>query len=403
MSLLALRDFRLVWSASIVSLVGDGLAFIAFMWLAYDVGGAGGVIVVRLVDSVPSVLIGLGAGVLADRIERRRLMVAADLIRAATLAGLALVVLVDEPSVPMLAAGMFLLRVGDSVFEPAAAAMLPDIVPENLIQRANALFNAVHEGLWAFSMAAAGLLLVVVPLEHFFTIDAASFLLSAVVIALVRTRSRGEPGEHHPLAELFAGVSELICHRRLGIATIVFGLGVVIGAGIFIPAAPVLVGAELEAGPGTYGLVLLGFGIGAIAAAAVLARVEVQRRELWSIVSWVGYAVCFVLMALSPSLPLLMIAAAAAGAAESGARILLVSAMQHQIGTATLGRAMAVFYTVHRAAHGVGLVTVAFLVTALPVAQALAIGVGLDLLMIAAGVITLRLWQHRVAAAVGGG
>ena len=98
-----------------------------------------------------------------------------------------------------------------------------------------------------------------------------------------------------------------------------------------------------------------------------------------------------------------MIAAAAAGAAESGARILLVSAMQHQIGTATLGRAMAVFYTVHRAAHGVGLVTVAFLVTALPVAQALAIGVGLDLLMIAAGVITLRLWQHRVAAAVGGG
>ena len=60
---------------------------------------------------------------------------------------------------------------------------------------------------------------------------------------------------------------------------VMFGLGVTIGAGVFIPAAPVLVGQTLEAGPGSYGLILLGFGIGAIIVAVVLARVEIIRRE----------------------------------------------------------------------------------------------------------------------------
>ena len=59
MSLFGLRDFRLVWSAAAVSWLGDSLAFLGFMWLAYDVGGAGGVIAVRVADSIPSVMVGL--------------------------------------------------------------------------------------------------------------------------------------------------------------------------------------------------------------------------------------------------------------------------------------------------------------------------------------------------------
>ena len=402
MSLFGLRDFRLVWSAAAVSWLGDSLAFLGFMWLAYDVGGAGGVIAVRVADSIPSVIVGLLGGVVADRVERRRLMIGADLLRAAAL-GIALSTTLAgvRPTVLALAATMFLIRIGDSFFEPASGAMLPDVVPQASLQRANSVFHATGEAITGLAMGGAGLLLIIVPLGQFFTIDAVSFLLSALLLSFVATRSRGAGGEQHPVHELLAGFRDFSSRPPLGIAMVMFGLGVTIGAGVFIPAAPVLVGQTLEAGPGSYGLILLGFGVGAIIVAVVLARVEIVRRELWSILFWVGYPACFLIFAVAPNLAVMVGAAALAGAAESGARILLVSAMQHQIGAATLGRAMSVFFTVHRASHGVGLLTVGLLVTALPLDQALAIGAALGLLATAASVAALR--SYRVAAPVGRG
>ena len=402
MSLFGLRDFRLVWSAAAVSWLGDSLAFLGFMWLAYDVGGAGGVIAVRVADSIPSVIVGLLGGVVADRVERRRLMIGADLLRAAALGIVLSTTLAGvRPTVLALAATMFLIRIGDSFFEPASGAMLPDVVPQASLQRANSVFHATGEAISGLAMGGAGLLLIIVPLGQFFTIDAVSFLLSALLLSFVATRSRGAGGEQHPVHELLAGFRDFSSRPPLGIAMVMFGLGVTIGAGVFIPAAPVLVGQTLEAGPGSYGLILLGFGVGAIIVAVVLARVEIVRRELWSILFWVGYPACFLIFAVAPNLAVMVGAAALAGAAESGARILLVSAMQHQIGAATLGRAMSVFFTVHRASHGVGLLTVGLLVTALPLDQALAIGAALGLLATAASVAALR--SYRVAAPVGRG
>lgn len=402
MSLFGLRDFRLVWSAAAVSWLGDSLAFLGFMWLAYDVGGAGGVIAVRVADSIPSVIVGLLGGVVADRVERRRLMIGADLLRAAALGIVLSTTLAGvRPTVLALAATMFLIRIGDSFFEPASGAMLPDVVPQASLQRANSVFHATGEAITGLAMGGAGLLLIIVPLGQFFTIDAISFLLSALLLSFVATRSRGAGGEQHPVHELLAGFRDFSSRPPLGIAMVMFGLGVTIGAGVFIPAAPVLVGQTLEAGPGSYGLILLGFGVGAIIVAVVLARVEIVRRELWSILFWVGYPACFLIFAVAPNLAVMVAAAALAGAAESGARILLVSAMQHQIGAATLGRAMSVFFTVHRASHGVGLLTVGLLVTALPLDQALAIGAALGLLATAASVAALR--PYRVAAPVGRG
>jgi hypothetical protein len=170
---------------------------------------------------------------------------------------------------------------------------------------------------------------------------------------------------------------------------------------MFIPAAPSLVSARLNDGPGSFGLVMLGFGAGAIAAAVVLSRVHVQRKAEVSIVAWIGYSVCFVVFATAGNLVPLIVGAAAAGAAEAVARILLVSAMQEQIPSGRLGRAMAVFFTVHRATHGLGLVTVAFLVTSLPISEALLIGAGLEL---AALLVCLGLLRaNRVVAPVHGG
>ncbi len=392
MSLLRLRDLRLVWMAAVVSWAGDALSFIAFMWLAYDVGGASGVVVVRLVDSVPSVIVGLVAGVVADRVDRRRLMISADLLRAAALLPLIAAALGGRPTLLALAVSIFLIRVGDAFFEPASGALLPDLVPADRIQPANSLFHATSETLTAAATGAAGLLLALLPLEHFFTLDAASFLASAALLSMVAVRPVLPRREDvRPLAELTAGVSELARRPSLAVAMTMFGLGIVIGAGIFIPAAPSLVGGRLHDGPGSFGLVMVGFAVGAILASALLARTRVRNQAGVSVISWVGYAVCFGLFAAAGNLVPLVVGAAAAGAAEAGARILLISTMQERIPSASLGRAMAVFFTVHRAGHGVGLITVAFLVTSLPLTVALIVGAGLELVSVAACLAALRL------------
>src|SRR5581483_11533840 len=84
--LLRRPDFRRAYLAVTTSELGDALHYIALMWFAFDVGGAAGVIAVRVADSVPAIVFGLHGGIAADRFSRKRLMVGADVTRALVLA-----------------------------------------------------------------------------------------------------------------------------------------------------------------------------------------------------------------------------------------------------------------------------------------------------------------------------
>src|ERR687888_1422725 len=85
LGLLRRRDFRRLYLAVAASELGDALHYIALMWFALRAGGPLGVVAVRLADSVPAFVFGLHGGLAADRFDRRRLMIAADLSRAAVL------------------------------------------------------------------------------------------------------------------------------------------------------------------------------------------------------------------------------------------------------------------------------------------------------------------------------
>src|SRR5580765_6254446 len=87
--LLRRRNFRLVFSAVAASELGDSLHYIALMWVALRTGGPLGVVAVRLADSVPALLFGLHGGLVADRWDRRSVMISADLVRAVTLVPIA--------------------------------------------------------------------------------------------------------------------------------------------------------------------------------------------------------------------------------------------------------------------------------------------------------------------------
>jgi MFS family permease len=95
------------------------------MWFALEVAGPAGVLVVRLADSVPALLFGLHGGLLADRIERRRTMIAADLFRGAVLIPVAIAGLAGNLQLWGLVLAAFLLTAATSYFDPAYGALLP--------------------------------------------------------------------------------------------------------------------------------------------------------------------------------------------------------------------------------------------------------------------------------------
>src|SRR4051795_9260279 len=154
-ALLRRHDFRNLYLAVAASEVGDALHYIALMWFALDVAGPFGVIAVRLADSVPALVFGLHGGVAADRFNRKRLMVAADLARVATLVPVAVAALTGHLSIWALVAASFALETATSYFAPAYGALLPALVDRSNVQQANALVQATVQALsiggWALA------------------------------------------------------------------------------------------------------------------------------------------------------------------------------------------------------------------------------------------------------------
>src|SRR5580765_1362788 len=189
-ALLRLRDFRILFAAVSVSELGDALNYIALMWLALEHGGPLGVVAVRLADSLPAFIFGLHGGIAADRWSRRRLMVGADLVRAATLVPLAVLGLDGSLSLPVLVVAAFLLEGATSYFEPAYGATIPAVVERRNVQGANALVHATA-----------------LALSTFFAIDAGTFFVSALRILRIAAR-RGSAAHGEP-ARLRDGIAAL--------------------------------------------------------------------------------------------------------------------------------------------------------------------------------------------------
>src|SRR5205085_8345887 len=116
LDLLRRRDFRRLFVAVAASELGDSLHYIALMWFALVAGGPLGVVAVRLADSLPAIVFGLHGGLAADRFDRKRLMVSADLVRAATLVPIAILGLSGHLPLAALVVAAFVLESATSYF-----------------------------------------------------------------------------------------------------------------------------------------------------------------------------------------------------------------------------------------------------------------------------------------------
>jgi CRP-like cAMP-binding protein len=178
------RSFTLLWTAQLISTAGSALTSLAAGILIFRItGSALSVGLMLMATAAPSLLVGLVAGVFVDRWNRKQIMIAADLLRAS-------VVFLIPLFVGFHIAWLYVLVALSSgitqFFEPANESVLPEIASEPELAAANSLIGISSFGSTAIGFAASGLIASTLPIEWAFWLDAASFVVSAACIMLVR-------------------------------------------------------------------------------------------------------------------------------------------------------------------------------------------------------------------------
>ena len=172
------RAFTLLWVAQVISVAGSALTTLAASMLVYRLNGSAlDVGLMLMAAALPSLFVGPVAGVVVDRYDRRRIMIAADLIRAGLIAAIPLLV---PHAIAWLYAIVVLSSAVGQFFRPAHASVLPETAPDDELAAANAFMAISSFGSTAIGFAASGLIVARLPIEWAFAVDALSFLASAL-------------------------------------------------------------------------------------------------------------------------------------------------------------------------------------------------------------------------------
>jgi len=186
------RGLKSLFVGQVVSQMGDSIYMIALMWLVLELTGSKAAMgTVAALSHLPILLFGLLGGVAADVYNRRRVMLAADAMRALVVLVLPLTMLYGTVNLGVIYGVTFVSALGIVFFNPARDAIVPELVPPSQLVKANSLIQSSHFAAMLLGPAVAALLLSAVDLVHLFTINAATFGISFGAILLIRYRPTG--------------------------------------------------------------------------------------------------------------------------------------------------------------------------------------------------------------------
>jgi MFS family permease len=266
------RPFRLLWSARTVSFLGDSLGLVALLLHVADTTGqALAVALLLLAGDVVPALLGPLAGTVADRLDRRRVMVGCELAQG----GLVLATALWLPPLPWLLVLVGLRAAAGQVFQPASRAAVPDLVPGPDLERANAAVGVGTNGGEVLGPLVAAALLPALGVRGVLLVDAATFLVSAVLLgllpALPATRGAGAVRRSSFLADARAGLGHV--RSQATVRAVVGGYVAIVACnGIDDVALVFLATDTLGGGDRDVGLLLAAVGLGLLAGYALLAR-----------------------------------------------------------------------------------------------------------------------------------
>jgi MFS family permease len=311
--------FRWLLAARTTSILGNAVAPIALAFAVLDLtGSAADLGLVVASRSVANVAVLLFGGVIADRLPRDVVLVGTSAAAAVTQGIVAALVVTGSASIPSLVVLSVLNGAVAAVSLPAAGALVPDTVPEPLLRPANALLRlGLNSGSILGASAGAGLVALVGP-GWGLAVDAAGFAVAALLYARMRlpraTRDAPDDGAAQSVvADLREGWREFVSRRWVWIVVVQF---TVLNAA-FVGATAVLgpVVAEASFGRAAWGLVVAALSVGLAVGAVIALRWRPRHALGIGVALMVVVAVPVTALAITPSVPALVVSFAVAGVA----------------------------------------------------------------------------------------
>ncbi|WP_257447266.1 MFS transporter [Archangium lipolyticum] len=265
------REFRSLWLARVISFAGDSLSLVALMLhVAETTGQALAVSLLLLTgDFAPSLLSPL-TGAISDRFDLKRVMITCELIQGALLLLIALAL----PPLPLLLVLVGARAVAGQIFQPASRAAVPALVAGDELETANSTLGFGTNGAEALGPLLAAALLPVVGIRGVLLVDAASFLVSAALLASVPSLPSALAGEKDPpslLRQARLGLGYILSAPAVRVIALGF-CGVVVFNGVDDVALVLLAKETLRAGDSAVGLLLGAVGMGLLLGYILLAR-----------------------------------------------------------------------------------------------------------------------------------
>ena len=362
------RDFRVLWLGMAVSLIGDGIFFVAVAWESYSLWNAPAALsIVGIGMTAPTVAFLLIGGVVSDRFDRRLVMVWADTLRAAAVAVLAGLVLVDALRFWHLVALVAVYGIGTAFFTPAFEAIVPELVPSADLPAANSLDQLIRPIALRLLGPVLGGALIALGTGIAFAVDATSFAASLVAVLALRRVPRAHPAlDVSTVSALKEGLS--FVRRRVWL------WGTLLSAAItylvFLGPAEVLlpfvVKNDLHGSAGTLGLVLAAGGVGAVGGAALMGHRGHPRRDVTVMyLTWTVATLAIAGYGIATAAWQLMAACLVFNALEAAGTIVWATIKQRHVPASMLGRVSSLDWLI-----SIGLLPISFALTA-PVAGAI--------------------------------
>jgi MFS family permease len=338
-SLLRNARFLRLWIGQGTSFVGDAVSMVALVVLVVQITGSasavGGALVARMLPTIASPF----AGVLADRVDRRVVLVASDLARAVLVLGL--VFARDLATIYFL---VFLTGLARTVFNPTVRAAFPSVVGEGDLTRANALIGGTFSTSIMVGPALGGLLVASIGVDAAFLADAVTYLVSAILLSTVplphpRRESEEEEGF---VRELRSGFGYLVS-TRVPLAIVVGAFLTILTINATVPAEVFLAKEAFGAGDAGYGLLVSLWGGGMVLGSAMMAVLgdRINLVILYFLSIFVG-AFALVGTGLAPAFVLALGALTVEGAATGIDNVATDTILQKRVPEAFLGRVFSI-------------------------------------------------------------
>lgn len=374
------RDFLVVLFGQGISSFGDSITYTALPLLVLALTGSGVVMgVVGVLSTLPDLLVGLPAGAYADRWDRRKMMLWADVGRCLLTAVIPISVELGGPTLALILLVTFPMNVLRVLWLAAYTAAVPGLVGRAEVPRANAIFEAVFNVGWIVGPALAGILAASIGPGATLAIDALTFLLSAGAMWLVRRPLRAEvrSEETHILADIREGVAYVVRQPTLRACIALWTTTSVISTGI-TTALIFYVTIDLGLSAEVVGAVLSGFALGSLVGSVAAARLAFRATGAVMLVGAAVFGACLLVIATGVSVVAMIAAAFVAGAVNSNILVAYVTMRTLLSPDALLGRVGATARTVSIGLSPIGALATGVLLDTVGGAATLAlVGAGL--------------------------